>query len=133
MNLDIKARFFFDRLVGQHRGELFDVSSLMSFFDLKADVLITKKVWDRYVSLDPSDFVLGDILWMLRCHLTGLLPCSRLDHPYGCVLEFELLACVKGQADPSLIRLQALVDDRTGWVTVYEHGDRIPGKEIRPN
>ena len=133
MNLDIKARFFFDRLVAQHKGELVDVSSLMSFFDLKADVLITKKVWDRYVSRDPSDFVLGDILWMLRCHLTGLLPCNRVAHPYGHVLEFELLACVKGAADPSLIRLQALVDERTGWVTVYDHGVKIPGKKMQPN
>lgn len=133
MNLDVKARFFFDRLVAQHKGELFDVSDLMSFFDLKADVLITKRVWDRYVSLDPSDFVLGDILWMLRCHLTGLLPCNRVAHTYGHVLEFELLACVKGAADPSLIRLQALVDARTGWVTIYDHDVTIPGKEMSPN
>jgi hypothetical protein len=65
---------------------------------------VTQEAWDAYIESAGDLFILGDVIWVLRCVLNGHYP-HRIA---GEARHFEMYAYRQGRVEPELIRLTAV-------------------------
>jgi hypothetical protein len=66
--------------------------------------LVTQEIWDAYIKNAGDLFILGDVVLVLRCVLTGHYP-HRIA---GEARHFEMYAYRQGRVEPELIKLTAV-------------------------
>ncbi len=71
--------------------------------------LVTQEIWDAYIENAGDLFILGDVIWVLRCVLNGHYP-HRLN---GKTRHFGMFAYRRGQIEPELVELKAVEETRS--------------------
>ncbi len=86
--------------------------------------LVTQEIWDAFIENTGDLFILGDVIWVLRCVLNGHYP-HRIA---GKARHFEMYAYRQGRVEPELIKLTAIEqiqnDHSKHLVLMLENGGR---------
>ena len=93
-------------------GRLLDVTPLAREAGFQIPVALTADLWATYGAPDKTPAAdpgtVWDLLWMLRCAATGILPAKLECHPHGEVLWFELELTPRGKSTAERVLLKAI-------------------------
>lgn len=93
-------------------GRLLDVTPLARQAGFQIPAALTASLWAAYGAPDKTPAedpgTVWDLLWMLRCAATGILPAKLECHPHGEVLWFELELTPRGKSTAERVLLKAI-------------------------
>ena len=95
-------------------GVIFDVTSLAKEAGFKHPMAFTAGLWAAYgePNTTPAEDrgTAWDILWMLRCAASGIMPARVERYPQREVIHFQAWLTLRGQTQPKRVGLKAICD-----------------------
>ena len=93
-------------------GVLLDVTPVAQEAGFTCPIALTAGLWAKYGTQTPGEDhgTVWDVLWMLRCAATGILPAKIEHHAEGQIVWYELSLTPKGKQKPELVTLKAIAE-----------------------